>query len=129
MAPASILLHGLLALPASLNFFRLSLAPTSAAALTLTPAILRNYAALLLSTSLVSLALALLPPAPAQTAAVRAAMGVYHLAPIARALGRIGDGITRERTVGRDMGGPWVHLGTHVVVLGLLLRDVVRLLA
>ena len=51
------------------------------------------------------------------------ALGIYHIAPIWRAVVRIWGGNIREKAfTKREMGGPGVHLITHVIVLGALIR-------
>jgi len=52
------------------------------------------------------------------------ALGIYHIAPIWRAVVRIwGGGSGREKAFTKgEMGGPGVHLITHVIVLGALIR-------
>lgn len=117
-------LHGLLALPPFLNFLVLSFNPDRLAR-TQTGHILRNYAFLLLSTSLVTF-VHVSNQGPGARVDERTkdgrmalALAVYHVAPIWRAIARI---LAGEPVWTKEMGGPGVHLGTHVVVAGVLLK-------
>jgi hypothetical protein len=140
MSPLPIVLHALLALPPSIHFLLLSSAHTPPDPSTIQP-ILRNYAFNLLSTSAACLAVVLAPEHRERTC-FEGALAVYHVAPIWRAVARIMDGGNEQRGTGagagagapsptpptrtRDLGGPYVHLITHVVVMGMLLSDALR---
>lgn len=116
-------LHGLLALPPFFNFLALSFNPTKLP-VSQTGYILRNYAFLLLSTSLVSF-VHMSNQGPGgvdektKDGRMALALAVYHIAPIWRATGRI---LSGEAVWTKEMGGPGVHLGTHLAVVGVLLR-------
>lgn len=125
MTQSAFILHGLLALPPAINFLRLSLklgnpfyaSPSPQPADTLPeapnlPPILLSYSLLLLSSSICAFFLANaegLPPSLVK--ALAGSFGIYHVGPIARAIGRI-----RAKDDGLEMGGPWVHFLTHVAV-------------
>ncbi|TVY84535.1 hypothetical protein LSUE1_G000611 [Lachnellula suecica] len=108
-------LHLLIELPASLNFFLNPAEQLSSAALQ-THAIIRQYAVLLFTSSLVALIFAV-RPVDRTSRNVAGALAVYHLAPTVRALSRVfGGGIG----YGKGLGGPWIHLAVHgVCFLGL----------
>lgn len=119
----AFLLHATLALFASLNFLKLSsqtpdttLIPSTN--LTIRP-VIRSYALLLLSTSIVSFVLGSQVLADAfslrVTRWIALGMGVYHVGPILRAWERVKNG-----NEGKELGGPVVHLITHLLVEGLL---------
>lgn len=111
-------LHALLAIPPTLNFFVLSFKPHLLPPAQI-PHILRNYSALLLSTALITFTFILKPESDGWMAW---ALAVYHLAPITRAALRIESG---EEIWTREMGGPGVHLGLHLIVFwGLLIRGI-----
>ncbi|PQE27656.1 hypothetical protein CJF30_00007980 [Rutstroemia sp. NJR-2017a BBW] len=106
------LLHTLIELPASLNFF---LHPSSQ----FTPpapqahAVIRQYALLLFSSSLISLIFGL-RPVDGTSRNVAGALGVYHFGPLVRAGLRVWGGDTGGEKKG-IVGGPWVHLVVHAV--------------
>ncbi len=116
------LLHGLVALPASVNYLRIALhLPLTARLPDLqlqlqTRFILISYALLLLSTSVTSLVLAFgLSLSPSTERSLAGGMAVYHFGPILRAYSRLQD---LDR--GTELGGPGVHLVVHVFVLAAL---------
>ncbi|KAJ5051747.1 uncharacterized protein L3040_001519 [Drepanopeziza brunnea f. sp. 'multigermtubi'] len=134
------LIHIALETPAALSFFlrpdnQLSSPAPQAHAL------IRQYAALLLSSNLVA-AVFTCREVDGTSRWVAAALAVYHLAPLLRALARIsGSGCLRgqrgtARTVretgarrgenaGNEtgLGGPWVHALAHAGALGALLWE------
>ncbi|KAL3421771.1 hypothetical protein PVAG01_05927 [Phlyctema vagabunda] len=103
-------LHILLEIPASLNFFfkpsqQLGLSSPAPGA----EAVVRQYAVLLLASSVLALIFALRPIDTASKR-VAGALGIYHLAPLTRAVGRIWAG---EIALSSGLGGPWVHAAVH----------------
>ncbi|KAH8090530.1 hypothetical protein HD553DRAFT_7966 [Filobasidium floriforme] len=115
-------LHGLLAIPPFFNFFALSFNPDRLAR-SQTGHILRNYAFLLLSTSVVTFVhlanQTLGVEQRVKDGRMALALSIYHVAPIWRAIARITGG---EAVWTKEMGGPGVHLGTHLVVMAVLLK-------
>jgi hypothetical protein len=108
------LIHILLETPASLNFFlrpseQLSVPAPQA------HAIIKQYAILLLSSNLVALVF-LLRDVDETSRAVAGALGVYHFAPLVRAVSRLSAG----RQYGKGLGGAGVHAVVHGVALGAL---------
>jgi cell division protein FtsW (lipid II flippase) len=84
------LLHTLLETPASLNFFIYPSSQTQ----TSSPqahAVIRQYAVLLLSTVFIALVFAVRKP-DELSGRVAGALALYHLAPMVRAMGRLGRG-------------------------------------
>lgn len=114
----ALLAHSLLLLaPACLFLARPPPAPPAVAPL------IRSYGLLALSIHLVTLALAF-PGSPLPSALLgRVSLGcaVYHVGPILRALGRLRSGDTAT-----DLGGPMVHLLSHLAVLSGLLVETRR---
>ncbi|KAI9054529.1 hypothetical protein LZ554_001685 [Drepanopeziza brunnea f. sp. 'monogermtubi'] len=137
------LIHIALETPASLNFFlrpdnQLSSPAPQAHAL------IRQYAALLLSSNLVAAVFAC-REVDGTSRWVAAALALYHLAPLLRALARISgsEGVRGQRgtvrtvrtvreTGGREggnaghergLGGPWVHAFAHAGAMGALLWE------
>ncbi|KAK2627774.1 hypothetical protein QTJ16_002420 [Diplocarpon rosae] len=129
------LIHVFLETPASLNFFfrpnnQLSSPAPQAHAL------IKQYAVLLLSSSLIALVFAF-READDTSRRVAGALAVYHVAPLMRAVERIGAGVEgkkeREREALRgvggrgkaegDLGGPWVHAVMHASALGALMWE------
>lgn len=107
-------LHILIEFPASLNYFfnpseqLPSPAPQA-------HAIIKQYAVLLLVSSLIAGIFAL-RPLDRTSRNVAGALAVYHLAPLMRAVGRVGNS-----RYGKGLGGPVVHIIVHgVVFLSLL---------
>ncbi|CAL3962792.1 unnamed protein product [Diplocarpon coronariae] len=138
MAPAlpqtlniPFLIHVVLETPASLNFF---LRPGNqlAAPAPQAHALVRQYAALLLSSNLVALVFAF-RDVDETSQRVAGALAVYHVAPLVRAVGRIGNGTEGERGASRrasgreeaegGLGGPWLHAATHACALGALVWE------
>ncbi|KAL2069576.1 hypothetical protein VTL71DRAFT_14255 [Oculimacula yallundae] len=111
----AFLIHALLELPASLNFFfrpneqLLSPAPQA-------HALIRQYAVLLMSSNIVALIFAF-RPVDETSRRVAGALAVYHAAPLVRAVGRIRASGTGY---GKEFGGPWVHALLHSGALGAL---------
>lgn len=106
-------IHMLIETPASLNFFfnpseqLLSPAPQA-------HAIIKQYAILLLVSNLIALIFAT-RQLDRTSRNVAGALAVYHLAPLVRAVGRVGDG-----RYGKGLGGPVLHVMVHgVAFLGL----------
>ncbi|KAH7346444.1 hypothetical protein BKA65DRAFT_502449 [Rhexocercosporidium sp. MPI-PUGE-AT-0058] len=111
----AFLIHALLELPASLNFFfrpneQLSSPAPQAHAL------IRQYAILLLSSNIIALIFAF-RPVDETSGRVAGALAVYHAAPLVRAVGRI---TSKEEGYGKGLGGPWVHGVVHAAALGAL---------
>jgi hypothetical protein len=77
-------------------------------------AIIRQYGVLLFVSVLISTIFAI-RRVDITSRQVAAALTIYHLAPIVRAASRIWSGETAWRP--DDMGGPWAHLGVHVICL------------
>jgi hypothetical protein len=114
-------MHFIIETPASLNFFfkpseQLSTPAPQA------HAIIAQYAVLLFSSNLVALIFAN-RPVDGTSKLVAAALAVYHLAPLVRAVSRV---TSTGHNYGIGLGGPWVHLGVHGTCLfGLLALSLV----
>ncbi|RDW85563.1 hypothetical protein BP5796_03888 [Coleophoma crateriformis] len=111
-------LHLFLETPAALNFFfnpgqQLGLSESVPQA----EAVVRQYAVLLLSSNLVALAM-ICRPSDGTTQRVSGALGIYHVAPLVRAVGKIWAG---QVSLSSGLGGPWVHAFGHAIALFLLL--------
>ncbi|KAG4032729.1 hypothetical protein MFRU_006g01930 [Monilinia fructicola] len=113
------LLHTVIEIPASLNFFINPSAQLS------TPApqahtIIQQYALLLFVSALISIVFSR-RPVDRTSRNVAGALALYHVAPTIRATGRIlrGDGF---RKGAKGLGGPWVHLVVHFFCCAALLR-------
>ncbi|KAH7410831.1 hypothetical protein BKA64DRAFT_365152 [Cadophora sp. MPI-SDFR-AT-0126] len=111
----AFIIHALLELPASLNFFfrpneQLSSPAPQAHAL------IRQYAVLLMSSNIVALVFAF-RPVDEISRRVAGALAVYHAAPLVRAVGRIA---SKGEEYGKGLGGPWVHAVVHAGALGTL---------
>ncbi|KAJ9099581.1 hypothetical protein QFC20_005647 [Naganishia adeliensis] len=154
------LMHFLLAIPATINFYFLSRPPkaqpsapetTSNEASQLAQptashslpdaqvgAVIRNYSFSLLSSCLTALTVYRWIDRPAETFShglgasiyndLAASLAVYHVGPILRALGRVfgrSAGTGGDR-LGKDLGGPVLHLVVHVVVMGALIMEALR---
>jgi hypothetical protein len=78
---------------------------------------IRQYGVLLLVSVLISAIFALRKVDPTSRQ-VAASLAVYHLAPIVRATYRLRAGEASWQP--DDMGGPWVHLVVHVVLVFVL---------
>jgi hypothetical protein len=109
-----LLLHALLEVAASLSF---SLNPTIQLPNASDEArlILRSYGGLLLSSSILCAGFWLRPGFDSATRLVAGSMAVYHVFPIGRAVVRLRK--AREKTEGKVLGGPAVHLTVHLVAL------------
>ncbi|KAL5318758.1 hypothetical protein ACEPPN_013824 [Leptodophora sp. 'Broadleaf-Isolate-01'] len=111
----AFLIHILLELPASLNFFfrpneQLSSPAPQAHAL------IRQYAVLLLSSNIIALVFAF-RHVDEISRRVAGALAIYHAAPLVRAVGRI---TSKKEGYGKGLGGPWVHAVGHAGALGAL---------
>ncbi|KAK0120012.1 hypothetical protein ONS95_011430 [Cadophora gregata] len=111
----AFLIHALLELPASLNFFfrpneQLSTPVPQAHAL------IRQYAVLLMSSNIVALIFAF-RPVDETSRRVAGALATYHAAPLVRAVGRI---TSHDEGYGKALGGRWVHAVVHAGALGTL---------
>ncbi|KAG4438870.1 hypothetical protein IFR05_005659 [Cadophora sp. M221] len=111
----AFLIHALLELPASLNFFfrpneQLSSPAPQAHAL------IRQYAILLLSSNIIALIFAF-RHVDETSRKVAGALAIYHAAPSMRALGRL---TSKDDGHGKGLGGPWVHAVVHAGALGAL---------
>jgi hypothetical protein len=127
--------HVLVELPAACNFLlrpseQLSIPAPQA------HAVIQQYGALLLVSVIIALIFALRPVDPTSRISsylpkthdqvvtckcvgrVSGALALYHLAPLSRAISRIREG---DFGYGQGLGGPWVHLLVHfIVLLGLV---------
>jgi hypothetical protein len=105
------LTHLLLELPASINFY---LAPSEqlSSPAPQAHALIRQYAVLLASSNLVALTF-LLREIDGTSKAVAGALGVYHIAPLVRAIGRLRESDSRGRKYGSRFGGPTLHAIVH----------------
>ncbi len=117
------LLHILIELPASLNFFF----RPSATLKVKQPhahAVIRQYAILLLTSNLIA-GIFLFAPSDAVSSNVSGALALYHFGPLVRAGCRIWDweGSSKE-----GLGGPWVHLVLHMICAGALILNVINVL-
>jgi hypothetical protein len=114
------LLHVLVEVPASINFF------FNPASQMQTPhqdafPIIRQYAVLLMSMNLI--AMACLFQAPDDTNPwIPAAMGLYHFAPLYRAAVGLSKSNTGRAHRVRGLGGPVVHFIVHSACLGALIN-------
>ncbi|PVH87635.1 hypothetical protein DL98DRAFT_509854 [Cadophora sp. DSE1049] len=111
----AFIIHAILELPASLNFFfrpndQLSSPAPQAHAL------IRQYAVLLMSLNIVALIFAF-RPVDETSRRVAGALAVYHAAPLVRAVRRIA---SQEEGYGKGLGEPWVHAVVHAGALGAL---------
>jgi len=105
--------HLTIELPASINFFfnpSEQLSPPAPQS----HIIIRQYAVLLLVSTLIALIFAL-RPIDGTSRNVAGALSVYHLAPLTRAGSRIWAGSVEY---GKGLGGPVVHLAVHAVCFG-----------
>lgn len=119
MVQLAFLLHSLVSLPASINFLNIAIHIPFETRLThnsihQTRPIVFSYALLLLSTAIISLVFAFTAILPGGSTRRMLALGmmVYHVGPILRALVRLKRGVG-----GKELGGPMVHLLTHLVVV------------
>lgn len=105
------LTHFLLELPASINFY---LAPSEqlVSPAPQAHALIRQYAVLLASSNLVAL-IFLLRAIDGTSKSVAGALGVYHIAPLLRAIGRLREGDGRGKKYGSRFGGPAMHAIVH----------------
>lgn len=117
-------LHILTEVPASGSFF---LRPS----LTLqTPqpgahGVIRQYALLLVSTTLIA-AIFLLQPPSQSSCQVAAALALYHVGPFTRAVSRARAEKKSIRVRGR-LGWPWVHAGFHSLCIAALIQEALKL--
>lgn len=118
-----LLLHILIELPASLNFFFRPSA-TLAVEQPYAHAVIRQYALLLMTSNLIALIFLYQPP-DAVSRKIAGAMALYHFGPLVRAGCRIWDG---ERNGEGGLGGPWVHMGLHGVCGGALILKAINIL-
>jgi hypothetical protein len=108
MQKAPFWVHIIVETPASINFFFNPSEQLSSPA-PQAHAIIKQYAVLLLVSSLIALIFALRPLD--QTGKnVATALSIYHLAPLVRAGLRISD---VDHVYGQGLGGPWLHLFVH----------------
>lgn len=112
---APFVLHLLIELPAALSFFLFPELQTKSTQ-PLVHAVIRQYAALLVSVNLIAIIFAVRPK-DRTTRLVAGSIALYHFAPLLRALGRILDG---EDLFQAGLGGPVVHLIAHALCLGSL---------
>jgi len=108
--------HVLIELPAAFNFL---LHPSEQLPIPAPQAhaIIQQYGALLLVSVNIALIFAVRPVDPTSRK-VSGALALYHLAPLSRAVSRIRKG---DFEYGQGLGGPWVHLVVHfIVLLGLV---------
>ena len=109
----ALVLHLIVEVPASLNFF-LRPSATLSCYQAAAHGVIRQYALLLLSTNIiVACMLGISGPLPRQVAA---ALGIYHLGPLLRAISRIGDADAQD-----SLGGPKLHAFAHSACALLLL--------
>ncbi len=113
-----LLLHILIELPASLNFFFRPSA-TLAVKQPHAHAVIRQYALLLMTSNLITL-IFLFRPLDDVSRKIAGALGLYHIGPLVRAGCRIWDG---EGRGDGGLGGPWVHMGLHAICAGALLLN------
>ena len=114
--------HVAVELPASLKFFLNPSNQLSAHTEAHDPAIeaiIRQYAVLLFVSVLISLIFAL-RKVDYTSYQVATALMLYHVAPILRAASRVTQG--DQTWLGRDLGGPWVHLVVHMLCFSMLAR-------
>lgn len=115
LAHVPLLAHILLETPASLNFFLRPSEQLSSPA-PQAHSIIRQYAILLLASNLVAL-IFLLRDVDEVSRWVTGALAVYHVAPLSRALSRLGKG----SEYWKGLGGPRLHALCHGgVLVGLL---------
>ena len=117
----SFLLHILIELPASLNFF---FRPSATLTVDQPHAygVIRQYALLLMTSNLIALTF-LSRPADALSSKVAGAFALYHLGPLVRAGCRIWDG---EGNGEGGLGGPLMHLVVHAVCAGALMLEAIE---
>ncbi|EPE25551.1 hypothetical protein GLAREA_01463 [Glarea lozoyensis ATCC 20868] len=109
-------IHFIIETPASLNFFFNPSEQLSAPAPQAHP-VIAQYAVLLFTSNLIALIFAI-RPVDNTSKLVAAALAVYHLAPLVRAVSRV---TSKKKSYGKGLGGPWVHLGVHsTCILALL---------
>jgi hypothetical protein len=104
--------HILTELPASINFFLRPSEQLSSPA-PQAHAIIKQYAILLLVSSIIALIFAL-RPVDATSRNVGGALAIYHAAPLMRAARRI---VSNHDGYGGGLGGPVLHLVVHCVCL------------
>jgi hypothetical protein len=109
-------IHFIVETPASFNFF-LNPSEQLSSPAPQAHAIIAQYAVLLFSSNLIALVFAN-RPVDGTSKLVAAALAVYHLAPLVRAVSRV---MNKEQTYGKGLGGPWVHLGVHGICIFALL--------
>ncbi|CAG8978039.1 hypothetical protein HYALB_00000709 [Hymenoscyphus albidus] len=103
-------LHAIVEFPAAVNFYSNPSEQLSSAA-PQAEDIIKQYAVLLFSSSLIALAFAT-RPVDDTSKYVAGAFALYHLAPTVRAARRIRGGETGT-SYGKGLGGPYVHLAVH----------------
>ena len=106
--------HIIIEVPATLNFF---FRPSSTLAEPQRAAhgVIRQYSIALLSTIVIAAAL-LKNPHNELASIIAFALGMYHTAPLVRAMNRI-----RSRATNAALGGPWLHTAMHTLCLGLFI--------
>ena len=117
------LLHILIELPASLNFF---IRPSTTLVTTqpYAHAVIRQYALLLMASNIIA-SIFLFKPQDAITYKVAGALALYHFGPLVRAGSRI---CGREESGQGELGGPWLHLVVHIICAGALMIEAIKLL-
>lgn len=121
MAKLPFLIHVIIATFAALTFiFRphKQLAPLSEPA----KLILRCYGGCLLFTNCISVIFLVRPEADETTKLVAFAFAFWHSWPTYRAVVRIHAGLDTSGELGKTLGGPWIHLAVHALLLILFVN-------
>lgn len=86
--------------------------------------VIRQYALLLASSTLIAATFLFQPPSTT-SCQVAGALALYHIGPLVRALSRARAG----ESVGgwKGLGGPWVHAGFHSFCVAALTQEALKL--
>ncbi|KAG9251439.1 uncharacterized protein F5Z01DRAFT_676926 [Emericellopsis atlantica] len=121
LAKLPFLLHDIIASFAGLTFIlrpHKQLAPLSESA----KLILHCYGGCLLFTNLISLIFLVRPDVDETTRLVAFAFAFWHAWPSYRAIARLQRGLNTTGELGKTLGGPWIHLAVHILLMALFLN-------
>lgn len=117
---ASLLVHLVIEIPASINFL-LRPSSTLSAEQPHSHGVIRQYGLLLFTTNIIVALLLREIFHDELTARIAGVLALYHIGPIARATAKL-----KQERSNDALGGPWLHLSAHVLCATMLLASSVQ---